>query len=687
MRTLLISLILAALTGLPAQLNAQGLHLVARNTRDSVVLRWAPARAIDWERGNRFGYKVERFTIDPQKKEKPVAVRIGPDTLRAWSLERMKVSFPAHHPYAPAVAQALYGATFMPAPGTTDPGTIAKADNDLQMRHTFALVFADLDAGMADALGLRWADHQVDPSAIYLYRVTALDPEHRDTALLAVNRRLGPDAIPAPPRPKADELERSVKLSWPMYKGERAFTAYWVERSADGEQWERLNTRPYMQADGGGGAARECVYTDTLAGYGHMHHYRVRGITTFGETSAPSEQVAAMGRDRTAPPNPVMQAVKDEGGKLVVHWEQPAGATDLKGFRVAKAPTSEGRFLPLHAGLLPPTARSFTDTSSYLLGENHYLVYAVDTAGNESASMGGYGFLVDSIAPAPPTGLTGTIDTNGVVTLRWNMGLEPDVMGYRVFMANAPDHEFTNLSPAPFADTTWTDTITLKTLTRHISFKVVAVDRNFNHSRMSAILTLAKPDIVPPVAPVFSGYEVTERAVLLKFVPSTSPDASAYTLFREHQQGGELRKIAEWPAAEGLNQFKDTTAEGPELYRYRLQVSDSAGNTRWSPIDVSVEVPRRKVRAALQGLDVRYDAQRKAMALAWAAPGRKVKHYVIYRSRNGGAPSAIGFATTDTVSYVDKELPGAGEYVYLLKAVFAEGDASPVVKSSAVQVR
>src|SRR5690606_38657836 len=123
----------------------------------------------------------------------------------------------------------------------------------------------------------------------------------------------------------------------------------------------------------------------------------------------------------------------------------------------------------------------------------------------------------------PPTGLTGKIDTNGIVTLRWAMGREPDLMGYRVFMANAPDHEFTNLSPAPFADTTWTDTITLKTLTKRICYKVVAVDRNFNHSAMSAMLTLTKPDIIPPVAPVFSGYSVTDGTVMLKFVPSSSP--------------------------------------------------------------------------------------------------------------------------------------------------------------------
>ncbi len=660
--------------------------MVARNTADSVVLRWAPIRPVDWERGNQYGYKVERFVINPQKKEKPTAVRIGPDTLKTWTLERLKASFPANHPYAPAVAQAVYGRTIGINMGNANMGNIAQASNELNMRHSLALVFADLDGRVADALGLRWADHSVDSKAIYLYRVIALDPEHRDTTLIAVNRRLGPDTIPAPPKPTTTEMERGVQLRWPLYADDRAFTAFWVERSSGAAAWERLNGQPYLQSGSNEKPATEAFYTDTTAGLGVPHQYRLRGITSFGETSEPSESVTAMGRDRTPPPSPVMLGVKDERGKLVVHWDQTEGAPDLKGFRVEKAPTAEGRFLPLHPGLLPASARTFTDTSTFLLGENHYLVFAVDTAGNESQSLGGYGFLTDTVAPAMPKGLTGAIDTNGVVTLRWNMGKEPDLMGYRVFMANAPDHEFSNLSPAPFADTAWTDTITLKTLTKHICYRVVAVDRNFNHSVMSGILTLSKPDIIPPVAPVFSSYAVTDSSVLLKFVPSGSPDASRYTLLRKRQQGGELKKIAEWPATKSLQSFSDTAAAGPEFYSYRLQVTDSAGNTSTSPMDVAVQVPRRKVRTVLEGFTVRYDAQGKAMAITWAAPTKEVKHFVIYRSRNDGAPSAIASAANGATTYSDKDLPGKGEYTYLLKAVFADGAASPVVKSTGVLV-
>ena len=216
------------------------------------------------------------------------------------------------------------------------------------------------------------------------------------------------------------------------------------------------------------------------------YRYRVLGITPFGELSTDAPIITAMGRDRT-PPVPVhLTEVKDEKGKLVVHWEQPTQDADLKGYRVEKAPTAKSDHHALHTGLLPKNTFSFTDTSTYLIGENHYRVASVDTAGNVSYSNAGYGSLIDSVPPAPPIHISGTIDTTGLATLHWPLGKEQDIMGYRVFFANAPDHAFNNLTPYPIADTVFHDTVQIKTLTKRIYYRVVAVDRNYNHSEFSA---------------------------------------------------------------------------------------------------------------------------------------------------------------------------------------------------------
>lgn len=83
-----------------------------------------------------------------------------------------------------------------------------------------------------------------------------------------------------------------------------------------------------------------------------------------------------------------------------------------------------------------------------------------------------------------------------------------------------------------------------------------------------------------------------------------------------------------------------------------------------------------------RGKEVQYDAGQKAMVLTWEAPHRAVKHYVIYRSRNGSAPSTIGSAAQTATTYMDRDYPGEGSYVYFLKAMFADGTASPVAQSA-----
>lgn len=663
---------------------AQALVAIARNTTDSVVIRWSPTNIRAWEGARRFGVKVERLTVLQGMVGKPVAERISPDTLKVWPMDRFRASFPKDHAYAPAVVQALYGKTFAEPPGQPDLRNAMDRANDQQLRWTFCMLFADLDAGSANALGLRWVDRDLSADALYLYRIIALDPLQRDTALIGVNRRNGPDAVAAAPQPVAEELDGAVRLQWDAGRIGDHFSAYWIERSSTGKPWSRVNTRPFIESMGTAQSPLEVVnYTDTtLTSNYSPYQYRVVGITPFGEESPASGTVTAMGRDRTAPPGPVMKEVRDERGKLVVYWDLPSGAADLKGFRVEKSPESQGLFLPLHSGLLSTTARSFVDTSTFLIGENHFRVVAVDTANNTSVSMTGYGSLVDSIAPSIPTGLNGWIDTLGVVRLNWSVGREIDLLGYRVFFANATDHEFTNRTGVPVGDTTFTDTIPLKTLTKRIHYRIAAVDRNFNHSDLGPILTLIKPDIVPPTAPVFAGQQVSDTTVILRFVPSSSEDLAMHRLLRKTQEDSVWTEIAGWPAGDARREITDAAVDGPAYYSYTIIAVDSAGNRTSAPGTADVRVHKRLRRAGPSGLQGFHDPLSKTVQLNWAAPAAQVKHYILYRSKDGGAMTSLASVEGSRTGFEDKRLTGIGRYDYQLQAVFADGGASAMVSST-----
>lgn len=660
---------------------AQTFSVIACNHADSVVLRWAPHSAAAWEQAKHTGYRVERLKVGETTAE-----RLGPDTLRGWSLEQFRSSFPKDHPNAPAAVQVMHGSPTARSSGPEDMGSAMMASNEESVRWSIGMFLADVDAPIATAMGLRFVDGAVEPGAWYLYRVITCDGAKSDTAMVGVNRKLGPDGVAPGPLPMAEELERRVTLRWERNTVDRDFTAYWIERSADGRAWVRLNARPFVPVRAEG--ARDngtCSYTDSSLVNYIPHHYRVRGITPFGEVSAEATGITAMGRDRTAPPAPIMEGAVDERGKLVVRWKEGPGVSDFAGYRVEKALTSGGAYYALHRGLLPKGTSSHVDTSSYLIGENHYRVAALDTAGNVAYSMDGYGSLTDSIAPLPPVELTGSIDTNGVVTVRWARGREQDLFGYRVFFANAVDHAFNNLSPAPIASTVFTDTITLRTLTKQIHYKVVAVDRNFNHSGFSAMLTLEKPDRVAPVAPLIADYMATDSTVVLRFVPSSSTDVASHRLLRKRDGEASFSEVATWKAGRVDPVWIDLNVQGPAYYSYTIVALDSAGNR--SPQAQPIEVRVRGLRD-LDGPDevVASIADGRTVQVRWTPVQGKVQHYVVYRIRDGGAPMEIAAPKSDGHTCTDIRVPGNGSYTYAVKVVYEDGKSSRLRTAAPLQV-
>src|SRR5690606_4836265 len=79
------------------------------------------------------------------------------------------------------------------------------------------------------------------------------------------------------------------------------YTAYYIERSQNNLDFERLNKHPFVH-----GASADIpdqkyfIYTDEVENYTH-YYYRIIGINPFGELSIPSDAVPPQGRDRTPP--------------------------------------------------------------------------------------------------------------------------------------------------------------------------------------------------------------------------------------------------------------------------------------------------------------------------------------------------------------------------------------------------
>ncbi|MFM7814389.1 MAG: hypothetical protein ACKO66_07720 [Flavobacteriales bacterium] len=657
------------------------IRLIGRQYQDSVVLRWAPLNAAEWQQHNRYGYRLERFVIDENTRTKVVPQQVGADSIRPLPLEKWKSTFPKEHLYAPVAVQALYGQQFSSGVKNSGMSDIrSKAQEDM-MRYSFSLLMADLDAGVANGLGLRWTDHNLPSSGNVQYRLISLHPSYRDTVEFGV--RIGDPLIPVPNAPLMDleNGDKSISLRWDVQPENPVFTAYWLERSGDlGNTWTRLTTQQIIKTDQPGAANQEryVYFGDTLIAENYKQYwYRLQGITPFAELSAYSPIQIGMGQDKDAPPSPVMKMPKDVGGKLMVMWDYPEVPTDFKEFRIGKSNMVSGPFQVFDDLALPSTARNWVDESPNVMAENYYVVYALDTAGNISMSLPGYGFLLDSIAPAKPYMPVGSIDTSGVVRIHWKLGKEQDIMGYRVYFANAADHEFSNKTPYPLLDTMFVDTITLKTLTKKIYYKIAAVDRNYNHSVYSDILVLERPDIVRPVAPIFANYRVKEQEVYLEFVPSSSSDVKEHRLMRRESGTAQWQEIKTWNKPTVLNNYSDISVKGASYYEYTLMAIDSAGNASDMAPTVDVRVIAKLTRDQVNQPVSVFDMNKKAIVLTWEKPTKEVEYYSVYRGKDGKNPIALTTVEAGAIRFEDTTYPGKGAYVYMIKAFYKDRGESP----------
>ena len=110
---------------------------------------------------------------------------------------------------------------------------------------------------------------------------------------------------------------------------------------------------------------------------------------------------------------------------------------------------------------------------------------------------------------------------------------ENDIKGYRVYSANDPKFEFKLVTNNVIADTFFIEKINLNTLTEKIFYKVRAVDLRENHSSLSDVIEVIRPDIIPPVRPIIKDIVDVNNLPQIVWLNSTSSDVVSHIIYRK----------------------------------------------------------------------------------------------------------------------------------------------------------
>ncbi len=590
--------------------------------QDSLVLRWAPVDVATFSAARDYGYKIVRTLATDTTSRTIDNIKNAP--LSEWK----KYDRRAEKKYLILGASALFD--------LTDHASRLTAEEEMESKFTTALFAADMDPLVAELMGLRCAVKLEDENETFLYQViitTDSDSVVGTSNLFSARKGMEEREIPIWLDPVIEE-EGKVTLSWRTHPEFLTYTAYFIERSDNGNDFYKMNEVPYVfTPDADSIYSGDRIYfRDSVSNY-DPHYYRIRGIDHFGDLGPYTEVVQGMARDRTPPESAVNLSYEWVGEtEFELSYTLPDDddiiSVDIKKTLRIDLPSEIRNDSPLK-----PSSSSFRDTLDDIYESYLYYVCTIDSVGNEAKSDPIMVMKPNTEPPATPTGLSGVIDSSGVLTLTWDSNHEDDLWGYIVFMANDKDHVFSRIVGSPIRNSQFIDTVPMNFFDDQVYYKVAALDLPGNISPPTEMVAVSRPDLIPPSNPVFKDYEVTDEGISLTWTPSMSLDVVEHRLLRR-KKGEKEWQLLEAYTPVGVT-YMDRDLIPDHYYEYTLLAMDEVGNKSESINTVTLKSKRIKSNHQVHNLRIEAGDNGSGI-LSWDYSTADKVRFLIYKRNAQG---------------------------------------------------
>lgn len=666
------------------------LRVIARTYGDRVYIRWAPDEYVPWKFLNGYGYMVQRVTRlnNGDLRSDTIAACVHPISRKQF-MER----FAENDSLAGAAVQTIFGQETTldqteHAPGT--PGSIMEVYEEQQNIYGFAMLIADLRPDLAEAMGLAYTDRDVRPGVSYDYIIRPLVPDSVLPVYPGIVRKIRNDSF----KPTnfntvlSDSIEApsTVRLYWPRDN----YTAYDIERrNVDGGEWTRLNERPYISMLGPTDSEdRPNLYLDAALKPG-TYEYRIRAYDSFGDRTNPSDVLRVEMPDLVAPVAPWLKRIEITHGDSVtlarLFWGKDSLEEDMVGYLPVyyNEQLLADRWLPLSGTLIEKT-----DTTCVVdvtgLGTGSVAIVALDQAGNMGASLPQTLRIGDLTPPMVPKNLRAITTPDGVVTLLWTAVPDRDLYSYEVWYANAPNHEFSKISPIMMKDTIYQDTISIRNNQRYVYYKVKAVDWSSNASEFTEVLPVTVPDFTPPLPCRIDSTYYDDEVIRIWWLASNEASVKWHRVYRKLASDPAWTLLKEIDA-DTLKSVRFLIEDKPDYvqnqrYYYAVETLSLMGSSSGLSMQQSILFNGPRVIDVPIKLYGDYNQRTGESHLAWETgktPADAPFHYCVYRK--GPTDDDFKFllsAKSDTPSFADR-LTRPGETAeYYVSIRFKDGRGS-----------
>ncbi len=673
--------------------------VMARPQKDGkIMLRWAVTTPLAWRKLNEFGYDLKRFTItrDNETLSTPIEKSLGtffPKPLEEW------MPLVERNDNAAVLAQSIYGEGF-DVEGMDQLSSIINLAEELEQRFTWGLYAADQDFEVAQMAGLGYVDHEVETNEKYVYEITSLVPksimEIKEGGVFIGLKDY--EELPKPLDLAVVFFDGKSMLSWNYAIHNQIYNSYFVERSMDGVNFEGLHDLPLSSLNNSEKTdPLRMFYTDSITN-GQSYYYRIKGKTPFGEISPASEVVSGIGEKKLAYVPHITTKYFVDDKTVLLEWEfMEEGNSLITGFELNQSDNVDGTYKTVVKNI-PPEARRVRYDS--LMPTNYMTITALGKNGSKRTSFPALVQPVDSIPPSKPQGFKGTVDSLGVVTLRWSPNSETDMLGYRVFKGNNKNEEYSQITVSPHQGTTYFDSVSVKDLNSKVYYQLIAVDQRFNMSEPSEILEIKKPDFIKPTQPVFKSYKIKDGKVHITWANSSSDDVVRHEVYRKERDSPEWKLVftvdstqytdssnslptdplpAETLPTEPLptaNWTDENITEGQQYSYTLIAIDDSELESDPAP-PLTVIVPKSSLYIPLEGLYGEADREAGTITIRWIPYTEpNAAKITIYKGVKDKPMNLLKEISVDTKGIVDGKVKPNNTYEYVFRVVFRDGGVS-----------
>ena len=655
------------------------ISIIAKNNTKSILLRWIPSNYALWQDGIRNGYTLKRRTFEKNSftkfTEKVIFVNKRPNDIEWWNTNSKNDKY---------IATAK-GLVFTDEIYSVDIKNKQDSLDAESFAYYFAMHTSDMSNKVANAMALGFEDFDVKEGESYEYIISLENTKNftdNESHVFVDMSVFIPEIVP-------NILEYKFKDSTAVLSIESGYSAYFIERSDDnGGVYKVVNKLPVIPTfDSDDNSTTSFKFSDHVPILYKNYLYRVKGVTPFSNYTKSSKPIKVFAFQTNLPTPDGFNYRVTSDTTISFKWSFPDSLVrNLKGFELLTFNSMGDVPKKVSKKIINKNVRSYVLFKPKRTA--FYQIVGIDLNNNRLESIPLRVNLIDTIPPKKPTNIKGIISKNGIVKLSWDNNLEDDFYGYNIYHSDNAKTGYTLSNSLVFNDNSFVDTVALNMREKYIYYTVAALDDRLNVAYSIDTIKIPRPDIIPPISPLFDNWNVTDSSIYLHWKPSISNDVIAQILYKLDINSGKNDTIL-IDSTNQISFFLDTNITEKNTYKYVIAAKDGSNESSQETSYKEIKVYPPKYRAAITNFKGIFSSSNKRVEIKWDIPICKYSNlnkYLLFKENIFGEKELLTeINLKEIVSYFDNNIQPKSKMTYYITGIY-EDNSQTTFSSFTVEI-